>query len=97
VNSTDASFAGTVAAQKQKQFNGIDALEKRLLQAQKRKLVDQVGRLSELHETIFPGESLQERHNNFFQFYLEYGEEILPLISKSLDPLQLEFSWIELP
>ncbi len=97
VNETDASFAGTVAAQKQKQFNGIDALEKRLLKAQKRKLVDHVQRLSELHETIFPGESLQERNNNFFQFYLEYGENILPLLFESLDPLQLEFSWIELP
>jgi len=97
VNSTDASFAGTVAAQKQKQFNGIDTLEKRLLQAQKRKLVDHVERLSDLHETIFPRESLQERHNNFFQFYLEYGEDILPLLFESLDPLQLEFSWIELP
>ena len=96
VNETDASFAGTVAAQKQKQFNGIDTLEKRLLKAQKRKLVDHVQRLSELHETIFPGESLQERNNNFFQFYLEYGDDILPLLFESLDPLQLEFSWIEL-
>ena len=32
---TDASFEGTVRAQKQKQFNGIDRLEKRLLHAQK--------------------------------------------------------------
>ena len=97
VNETDASFAGTVAAQKQKQFNGIDALEKRLLKAQKRKLVDHVQRLGELHETIFPGETLQERNNNFFQFYLAHGEDILALLFASLDPLQLEFSWIELP
>ena len=45
VKQTDASYEGAVAAQQQKQFNGIDHLEKRLLRAQKRKLKDQVERL----------------------------------------------------
>ena len=41
VKQTDASYEGAVAAQQQKQFKGIDHLEKRLLRAQKRKLKDQ--------------------------------------------------------
>lgn len=97
VAQTDPTFEGTVNAQRQKQFNGIDALEKRLLNAQKKKLVDHVQRLTLLHEQLFPNNSLQERHANFFSFYLEYGQELLPLLLKQLDPLQLEFCWIELP
>ena len=97
VEATDPSFEGTVKAQKQKQFKGIDQLEKRLLNAQKKKLVDHVERLSTLHEALFPQESLQERHANFFEFYLEYGADLLPQLFDQLDPLQLEFSCIELP
>lgn len=93
---TDASFEGAVKAQKQKQFKGIDRLEKRLLKAQSRKLNNQVERLTLVQESIFPNNSLQERYANFFEFYLEYGEDLLPQIMESLEPLQLEFSWIEL-
>ncbi len=97
VAETDPSFEGTVKAQKQKQFNGIDALEKRLLNAQKKKLVDHVQRLTLLHETVFPNNSLQERHANFFSFYLSHGDALLPLLFEQLDPLVTEFSWIQLP
>lgn len=96
VEKTDPSFEGTVKAQKQKQFNGIDALEKRLLNAQKEKLVDHVQRLTLLHEAVFPNNSLQERQANFFEFYLVYGHRLLPLLFQHLDPLKLEFSWIQL-
>ena len=97
VQSTDPSFEGTVKAQKQKQFNGIAALEKRLLNAQKKKLVDHVQRLTLLHEMLFPNNSLQERQSNFFEFYLSHGENLVPLLFEQLDPLKLEFSWIQLP
>ena len=97
VELTDSSFKGTVKAQKKKQFNGIDALEKRLLNAQKKKLVDHVQRLTLLHEMLFPNNSLQERQSNFFEFYLSHGEDLLRLLFEQLDPLKLEFSWIELP
>ena len=70
---TDKSFLGAVKAQEVKQLRGLDLLEKRLLKAQKRKLKDHVSRLAELHNTLFPGGSLQERNRNFAEFYLEIG------------------------
>ena len=93
---TDASFEGAVKAQQVKQFKGIDKLEQRLLLAQKRKLADQVQRLTLVHDALFPNESLQERTVNFSEFYLQYGSEILSLLSKQLDPLSLKFDWIVL-
>lgn len=92
VEETDASFKGALEAQKVKQFKGIDNLEKRLLKAQKKKLVDHVSRLTILHETLFPGESLQERKANFFDFYLEYGEKLIPLIQENLNPFSFDFT-----
>ena len=83
---TDKSFLGAVKAQEVKQLKGLDHLEKRLLKAQKRKLSDQVNRLTQLKLEIFPNENLQERVANFSQFYLEYGKELIPKLMEALDP-----------
>ena len=62
---TDNSFLGAVSAQEIKQKKGLDNLEKRLLRAQKRKLEDQVHRMTEIQNSLFPDQSLQERNLNF--------------------------------
>ncbi len=88
---TDKSFLGAVKAQEVKQKKGLDHLEKRLLKAQKRKLEDHVSRLAELQNELFPSKSLQERNLNFSELYLEYGEALIPMLFKALDPLKQEF------
>jgi len=93
---TDASFVGAVSAQEKKQLNGLDKLEKRLLKAEKRKLSDQLQRLTAIQDYLFPKESLQERTVNFSEFYLEFGEELFQSLKKNLEPLGHEFTIIEL-
>lgn len=88
---TDKSFLGAVAAQERKQVKGLENLEKRLLKAQKRKLADHVARVSDLKAQLFPNGTLQERTLNFSEFYLEYGETLIPTLFKHLQPLQAEF------
>ncbi len=88
---TDASFLGAVKAQEVKQKKGLDNLEKRLLKAQKIKLKDHVIRLTEIQNQLFPNYSLQERQLNFSEMYLEYGEQLIPVLKEKLNPLQLEF------
>ncbi|MBU2928566.1 bacillithiol biosynthesis cysteine-adding enzyme BshC [Winogradskyella psychrotolerans] len=88
---TDKSFFGAVKAQEVKQLNGLKHLEKRLLQAQKRKLADQISRCTELQEQLFPNQSLQERNTNFSELYLEFGDQLIPEILKALEPLKGEF------
>ena len=51
---TDKSFLGAVKAQEVKQKKGLDHLEKRLLKAQKRKLSNQVVRMTEIQNELFP-------------------------------------------
>uniref|UniRef100_UPI0035670406 bacillithiol biosynthesis cysteine-adding enzyme BshC n=1 Tax=Lutibacter sp. TaxID=1925666 RepID=UPI0035670406 len=92
---TDVSFLGAVNAQEKKQLNGLDNLEKRLLKAQKRKLSDVVERIILLQNELFPNQSLEERTRNFSEIYLKLGNDFIPLLLKSIKPLQLEFTVIE--
>ncbi|MCM8568218.1 bacillithiol biosynthesis cysteine-adding enzyme BshC [Gramella jeungdoensis] len=88
---TDKSFLGAVKAQEVKQLKGLDNLEKRLLKAQKRKLKDEVERIAELQNELFPNKSLQERQTNFSEFYVEYGEQLVTELMENLDPLESNF------
>jgi bacillithiol biosynthesis cysteine-adding enzyme BshC len=91
---TDKSFTGAVKAQEVKQKKGLENLEKRLLKAQKRKLNDQLERVVDLQCQLFPNNSLQERQTNFSEFYLEKGEQLIPLLTQKLKPLSTNFSII---
>ncbi|MBC8757482.1 bacillithiol biosynthesis cysteine-adding enzyme BshC [Kordia sp. YSTF-M3] len=93
---TDQSFIGAVAAQEKKQLKGLQHLEKRLLKAQKRGLKDKVSRSTDLQEILFPGNSLQERRQNFSELYLEHGENLIPTLVEHLQPLSGEFLVLEL-
>lgn len=88
---TDKSFVGAVKSQEVKQIKGLKHLEKRLLKAQKRKLADQIERCTTLQEQLFPNQSLQERNTNFSELYLEYGNQLIPELMTSLEPLKGEF------
>jgi bacillithiol biosynthesis cysteine-adding enzyme BshC len=88
---TDESFVGAVKAQEIKQTKGLEKLEKRLLKAQKKVLADQVSRMIDIQNALFPNQSLQERNANFSEFYLEYGEQLIPKLIENLKPLKGEF------
>ena len=66
-------------------------MEKRLLKAQKHKLADEVARMVDLQNQLFPNGSLQERTANFSEFYLEHGESLIPNLMEELDPFCTEF------
>ncbi len=93
---TDKSFLGAVKAQRKKQLNGLDTLEKRLLKAEKRKHQELTERIKTLQDELFPNQSLEERYRNFSEYYLEYGEALIPKLIDNLDPLQGEFSILTL-
>ncbi|MFA5299066.1 MAG: bacillithiol biosynthesis cysteine-adding enzyme BshC [Lutibacter sp.] len=92
---TDITFLGAVNAQEKKQLNGLDNLEKRLLKAQKRKLSEEVQQISNLQNELFPNQSLQERSQNFTEFYLDLGENLIPMLIENIDPLRFEFTVLE--
>lgn len=95
-NQTDKSFIGAVKAQEIKQIKGLDNLEKRLLKAEKRVLSEQLARIIQLQNELFPNQSLQERKANFSEFYIDFGQELLPKLLDKLQPLENEFKVIVL-
>ena len=88
---TDASFIGAVNAQETKQLKGLNTLEKRLIKAEKRRHADQLNRIIELQDELFPNQSLQERSANFSEFYLESGAELIEKLVEVLKPLDNRF------
>jgi len=93
---TDKSFIGAVTAQEKKQLKGLSHLEKRLLKAQKKKLADEVQRMTDIQNQLFPNQSLQERNTNFSEFYLNYGSAFIEEVVKNIDPLDLRFTILSL-
>lgn len=91
ISKTDQSFVGAVQAQKAKQFKGIDNLEKRLIKAEKRKLKVQVEELEFIYDSLFPDDKLQERRENFFDYYYRFGYNFIPDLIDSFNPLSKEF------
>ncbi|MDP3352397.1 MAG: bacillithiol biosynthesis cysteine-adding enzyme BshC [Flavobacteriaceae bacterium] len=83
---TDKSFIGAVKAQQQKQLNGLNKLEKRLLKAEKRKHQEYINQLTALHSELFPNGILQERIKNISE-YLISNENIIDDLQKLLNPL----------
>ncbi len=92
---TDPSFSGAVKAQKAKQFKGIDNLEKRLLKAQKRAFCKEIIEFENIYENLFPGQKLQERTENFFDYYVQIGNNFIPELIQNLDPLKKSFTILE--
>jgi uncharacterized protein YllA (UPF0747 family) len=93
-NKTEKSFLGAVKAQEAKQIKGLENLEKRLLKAQKRNYSEEIDRVIDLQNELFPNKSLQERQANFSEFYLENGKDLIPKLINQLKPLQDNFNII---
>ena len=92
---TDKSMQSAVAAQRQKQLNGLNNLKKKLLRAERRKSKILVDRIEGLEMTLFPKGQLQERYANWVDFYLEYGTDFISTLLDSSDFLDFKFSILE--
>jgi bacillithiol biosynthesis cysteine-adding enzyme BshC len=95
-NQTDKSFLGAVKAQEAKQIKGLENLEKRFLKAQKKKYELELNRITYLQNELFPNQSLQERHANFSEFYLETGKALISNLYNELKPLDNNFTILTL-
>jgi len=93
---TDKSFENAVLAQEKKQLKGLDNLEKRLLKAERKLHTDILNRIVSLQLELFPKGSLQERSVNFSEFYKEYGNELIEKLFRELQPLEQNFTIVNL-
>lgn len=92
---TDRSMLGAVNAQRYKQIHGLQNLKKKLLRAEKKRESQTVEKIRDLHHSLFPNGSLQERYDNFIPYYLELGPDLVGKLLSQLRPLDYRFSLIK--
>ena len=91
----DATLGPAASAALTKMKKQLDALEKKMLRAEKRKLDTEMERIIRLKSVLFPNASLQERIENFMEYYLEYGPQFLDIIKEGILPLNPHFLVVE--
>jgi len=90
--SIDPTLKAMVLAEEKRALNSLEGVEKRMMKAEKDKHSLAINQLTGVYDKLFPEGSLQERHNNFFEFYLKHGHSFLEELFKNLDPLDFRFT-----
>ena len=88
---TDPTLEKAVLAEHARQLKAVENLEGRLMRAEKQKYEIALKQIESLKEKLFPGNGLQERYDNFLNFYVRYGRQFLETLIQHLDPLEEGF------
>ncbi|MFM2049035.1 MAG: hypothetical protein RI955_1583, partial [Bacteroidota bacterium] len=66
--------------------NQFENLQKKLLQADKKKLSDSIQQIHKWREKLLPENHLHERHDNFISYFLKYGNQFVETLMVHLTP-----------
>jgi bacillithiol biosynthesis cysteine-adding enzyme BshC len=91
----DPTLKAVVEAEKAKHNHQLENLEKRMKKAEERTFEAAIGQLSNLKEKLFPGGVLQERKENFLNFYLN-DPTFLDKLFETFDPFEFEMNVVKL-
>lgn len=89
--SIDATLVKHVAALKARSLKTLQELEKKMLRAEKRKFSDQQRQIQVVKDSLFPGNGLQERKENFSGFYAKWGKTFIEELYNNSLALEQEF------
>lgn len=88
IDKTLGPFAG---AEGTRVLNSLEKIERKLLRAAKRLHADKLRQIEVVKDTLFPNGSLQERTDNFLNFYQRDNQFISKLI-EYFDPFDYQFN-----
>ncbi len=88
--SIDKSLEGFIGAETAKALKGLENVEKRLKKGQEQQNETAIKQIDNFKEKLFPNGGLQERHDNFLNFYLNNPEFIGTLLD-NFDPFDYSF------
>ena len=84
----DPTLEAAALAEGTRQHKIVAQFESRLRRIEKTKFEREMKLIEELRAKLFPGNSLQERKDNFLTVYLEAGEGMFEVLLEALDPLR---------
>ena len=90
----DKTLGPLVGAETQRAMKSLEKIEHKLLKAEKRFQADKLKQVEALKDALFPNGGLQERTDNFLNFFLEDAQFIKKLI-EVLDPFDFRFNVLE--
>lgn len=91
LKTSDDGLQSSVKAQIHKQYAWISNFEKKLIREKKREYISSLNKIDKLKEQLFPNNKLQERYDNFFQYYIENNDKFIEIIKDVIDPLSANF------
>lgn len=90
----DKTLASFVEAEKVKVTKSVEHIEQRIKRAIKKNEETAINQLRNLKTKLFPDGGLQERHDNFMQYYLTLGPKFFDVLKNEANPLQTGFTVI---
>lgn len=88
----DPTLANHTEALQQQGIKRLNALEKKLLRAEKKKFDAQLRQLSKLMMQLFPNKNLQERVDNLMPYYSRFGKDFLSVVFHHSLSLEQQFT-----
>lgn len=89
--SIDPTLKKAVLAEGAKQVKSLEQMESKIVRAEKQRHETALNQIRSLRDKFFPNNGLQERTDNFTQFYLKYGDEFFTVLKDNLNPLDKRF------
>jgi len=87
----DASLVASIEAEQSRIEKGIEQWGSRFSRSLKKNNEVSVNRIDKIHRKLFPNGYLQERHDNFLEFYSKYGQQFFKEIHAATEPFSTEF------
>jgi bacillithiol biosynthesis cysteine-adding enzyme BshC len=89
--SIDKTLMPFVGAEGKRALDSLEKIEKKLLRAEKRLQSDKLRQIAEVKDSLFPSGSLQERTDNFLNFYQQDSGFIIKML-RYLEPFDFRFN-----
>ncbi|MFZ6010285.1 MAG: bacillithiol biosynthesis cysteine-adding enzyme BshC [Bacteroidota bacterium] len=87
----DKTLSPFVGAEGKRMLNSLEKIERKLLRAEKRQQSDKLQQIEAVKDALFPNGGLQERVDNFLNFYQQYPDFITKLL-QNFDPFDYRFN-----
>ena len=89
--SIDKTLGPFASAEGTRVMNGLEKIERKLLRAEKRLHTDRLRQIEAVKEALFPNGSLQERVDNFLNFY-QQDKDFIQKLMDCFDPFDYQFN-----
>jgi len=83
----DPTLTAAAGAALTKMKYQLSVLEQKMLRAEKKKMQVPLSRISRIKSALFPANGLQERTENFMEYYVQYGPAWFDTLKEGIKPL----------